>query len=261
MRPLDSQLREGLAVVADAAGPVGFTAESVTGKVRRRRRRSGVAAGAGVAALTLGVVAATGWFVADSRTGGPVMADPSHAPADVGVSTGAATSGSPSTVYMCGERLVLPDATNSREGLTLSVSAAKSGSNVGPDVTVTFTAGTAVHVTASPPALFEMLYLDDGIIVGGGPMLNPPGDMTSQGIDAIGTGFDVGPGHPSVQQPGRRDTLCQSLSWSKVWSAAHRYEVVVLQGRVEKVGAGQLTLGIPLPLDTPLLVGRVAFPQ
>jgi hypothetical protein len=261
MQPLDSRLRDGLAVVADSAGPVGFTAESVTGKVRRRRRRSVVAAGAGVAALTLGVVAVTGWFVSGSRNGGPVMADPSRAPADAGPLTGAATPGSPSTVYMCGERLVLPDVANSREGLTLSVSAAKSGGNVGPDVTVTFTAGTAVHVTASPPTLFEVLYLDGGIIVGGGPMLNSPGDVTSQGIDAVGMGFDVGPGHPSVQQPGRRDTLCQSLSWSKVWSAAHRYEVVVIQGRVEKVGGAQLTLGIPLPLDAPLLVGRVAFPQ
>lgn len=116
-----------------------------------------------------------------------------------------------------------------------------------------------MHIVSSPPRLFEVLYLRAGVIVGGGPMLNLPGDVTPQGVDLIGYGFDVAPDRPSTQELGPRNMLCPSLSWAAVWSAPQSYEVVVLQGPVEKLPQ-QTSLGIPV-LGAPLLVSRAGFPR
>lgn len=56
-------------------------------------------------------------------------------------------------------------------------------------MSVTFTADCALNVRRSPPSYFEVLYLNDGIIVGGGPMLNLPGDTTPQAMPLKGDGF------------------------------------------------------------------------
>ncbi|MDT5028610.1 MAG: hypothetical protein QOE61_5036 [Micromonosporaceae bacterium] len=104
-----------------------------------------------------------------------------------------------------------------------------------------------------------MLYVRDGVIVGGGLMLNQPGDMTPQGMVLIGSGFDVGPGRPITEDLGRRDKVCPDLTWPQVWSAPQRYEVVLVQGRVPPrpdVGPDHLLLDIPTLGYWPLIVAR-----
>jgi hypothetical protein len=249
MQPHDAQLRDELAVIAAEAAPLTFTAESVVERVRRRRH-SVLGATVGSAFLVLIVVAVTSWFAGGPRTSGSVTANASGTPA-VGRSA----------VYMCGDRLALPDIASSRNGLTMEVQAKKSADDGGPSLTVTFTSRSHVHVTSSPPQLFEVLYLRGGVIVGGGPMLNMPGDTRSQGIEPVGHGFDIAPDQPSNQDLGRRNTLCPPLTWANVWSAPELYYVVVLQGQVENLSPQQWVLDVPLPLDGSLLMSRTMFPR
>ncbi|MEU7871393.1 hypothetical protein [Dactylosporangium sp. NPDC049140] len=222
MPPGEQGLRRNLATAAGDAGPPGLTAP------RTRHRRAVLSAAAAVASVLVVTAAIGAWT----------------------------TGGGPTSVYMCGERLRLPDAASSRGGLTMSLTVRGAGTDRGPDLTVTFTAKSGLVVTASPPELFQVLYLEDGVIVGGGPMLNRPGDTSAQGLDAIGRRFTVGPGAPSEQRLGPRDTLCPALTWSRVWSHASRYDVVVVQGPLEPTGPDEAALGIPLPLDAALLVAR-----
>ena len=102
----------------------------------------------------------------------------------------------------------------------------------GPALTVTFTSDRPLRVQGSPPKLYEVLYLRDGIIVGGGPMLNRSGNLTPQGLDLIGYGFDVDPSRPYTVDTDRRDTLCPDQTWPAVWSEPHSYQVVLVQGPV-----------------------------
>jgi hypothetical protein len=48
-----------------------------------------------------------------------------------------------------------------------------------------------------------VLYLDEGVIVGGGPMLNKAGDLTGQGVNLVGGGFPLEAGVPSIEKLGR----------------------------------------------------------
>jgi hypothetical protein len=192
-------------------------------------------------------------WISGPQHGGFTMAQGSSKPST------AAPSPQP-TVYICGQPLVQAYAGDNRSGLRMAISAVRrSADNVGPDVTVTFTATSPVFVASSPPQLFEVLYLRDGIIVGGGPMLNMPGDGSRQTLDLVRYGFAVEPGRPSSQDLGRRDTLCPGLTWRQVWAAPQSFEVVVLQGPV----TGQppeIFLGIPAP-HLPLLAGRSSLPR
>src|SRR4029079_15355631 len=124
----------------------------------------------------------------------------------------------------------------------------------GPAIEVAFTASADLKVFASPPNLFEVLYLRDGIIVGGGPMLNMPGDESPQGVDLVGQRFLVGPGSPTTFYLGPRDALCTSVTLTQVWSAPGSYEVVVLLGPVTAAPAqpSSLTVGVPV-VGQPLL--------
>jgi hypothetical protein len=243
MRLEDEWLRDELAKAAEGAGALGFTADHVLGKIRHRRRRT-AALGAVAVVVLAAVLVAKGMGTSET----PTVSETSKVP-------------KASKVYMCGQRLVLPDEAASRSGLTMAISGVRRGAgDTGPDITVTFTATTTMQVFSSPPNLFEVLYLRDGIIVGGGPMLNLPGDESEQGLDAIGYGFTVGPGRPSSHDAGRRDTLCPSLTWSEVWSAPQSYEIVVLQGPV----TGQppeMSLGMPTAGQQPLLVSRASLPR
>jgi hypothetical protein len=245
MRRSDEWLRDEL---ANAAGDtLEFTADHVLGEVRHRRRR----------AALLGATTAVAVVVLASVLLGSGMRSPR-----TGARTGAATSEtSKAPVYICGQRLVLPDEAASRGGLTMAISGVRRGAgDTGPDIMVTFTATTAMQVRSSPPNLFQVLYLRDGIIVGGGPMLNLPGDESMQGLDPIGYGFTVGPGRPSSHEAGRRDTLCPSLTWPKVWSASRSYEIVMLQGPV--TGQPQeISLGVPVAGQQSLLVSRARLPR
>ena len=102
----------------------------------------------------------------------------------------------------------------------------------GPGLTATFTADRSLRVDGSPANLFEVLYLKDGVIVGGGPMLNQPGDLTPQAMPLIGAGFHVDPDNPWTMDLGPRHRLCPALSWPESWSEPQRYEAVLVQGRV-----------------------------
>lgn len=263
MQPLDTSLRERLADMADEARPPGFSAHSVAARVRRRRLRAMLGAAAGTTMLVAGVAVVAGRFQEGTPGARPTMPDPAAlAPG------GPARHAPPHPeIYRCGELLTLPNASTSRRGLAMRVDATaptaagagRTDTDRGPTITVTFTSRTTVDVATTLSTSIEVLYLRDGIIVGGGPMLNLPGDDTGQGLDLVRAGFHVAPKHPSVQSVGPRDTLCPPLTWAEVWSAPQRYEVVVVQGPVKSASAGQLTLEIPQPLDAPLLVARRAL--
>ncbi|WP_422735262.1 hypothetical protein ACN263_16840 [Micromonospora sp. WMMD729] len=162
-------------------------------------------------------------------------------------------------MYVCGDRYdhVVPTPGGLLTAEVSSVVKVKNDS--GPAVTVTFAATRAVHVASSPPSLLQVLYLKDGVIVGGGPMVNKPGDPSSQGIDAIRGGFDLAPGKPHELQLGPREILCPSLTWPDIWATPDRYEVAVVLGPVEDRG-GELLLDVPLPPSAASLVTRVVLP-
>jgi hypothetical protein len=164
--------------------------------------------------------------------------------------------------FICGERLWTgPGAAGTQGGLTVALDAARnSGVNAGPRLTVTITAERAVSVGTSPTEYFEVLYLRDGVIVGGGPLLNESGDLTPQGINLIGAGFAVAPAQPFRADLGPRDRLCAGLTWPDVWSAADRYVAVLVLGPVlptespERIRLEITTLGY-----WPLLVAQAAL--
>ena len=161
--------------------------------------------------------------------------------------------------FVCGENLLLgPDASDARAGLTMSVTnASKIDHATGPDLAVKFTADQPMHVRISPTELFQVLYLRDGLIVGGGPMLNEAGDPSAQGLSLPGSAFDVDPEHPWSDGLGPRNRLCAPLTWPEVWSQHEAYEVVLVQGNVL---ARQEPPGVLLDIPTlghwPLLVAR-----
>ncbi|MFI5929583.1 hypothetical protein ACIA3K_26915 [Micromonospora sp. NPDC051543] len=254
--PSDDRLwRDRLARVADEADPPSFATDRVRARVRRRRGL--LAAGTGVASimvLSLVTVAAAGIVGGGDPTTG------------TGASPGPSTPTGPTAtakkepgVYVCGDRYdhVVPTPGSLLTAEVSSVVKVKTDS--GPAVTVTFAATRAVHVASSPPSLFQVLYLKDGVIVGGGPMVNRPGDPGSQGIDAIRGGFDLAPGKPHELQLGPREMLCPSLTWPDIWATPDRYEVAVMIGPVEDRG-DELLLNVPLPPAAASLVMKAALP-
>ncbi|MEU8215587.1 hypothetical protein AB0C47_07445 [Micromonospora taraxaci] len=157
--------------------------------------------------------------------------------------------------YVCGDRYDQP-ATPSGGILSAALSSvATVNADSGPALTVTFAASRAVHVASSPPAYFQVLYLKNDVIVGGGPMVNKPGNTTAQAVDAIRDGFDLAPGKPHTQDLGPREMLCPSLTWSDVWAVPDRYEVALVLGPIENNGE-EVALGVPLPPAAASLVVR-----
>jgi len=106
-----------------------------------------------------------------------------------------------------------------------------------------------------------VLYLRDGIIVGGGPSLNEPGDLTPQGMNLIGGPFDVGIGEPFISELGPRNKLCPGLAWPSIWSEPRDYEAILIKGQVlPGVDEEHIHLDIPTLGRWPLMVSRVPFP-
>jgi hypothetical protein len=106
-----------------------------------------------------------------------------------------------------------------------------------------------------------VLYLRDGIIVGGGPMLNEPGDLSGQGMLLIGGPFDVGVGQPFITALGPRNKLCPGLTWPAIWSEPGQYEAILVKGPVTpSVDEEHVRLDIPTLGRWPLMVSRVRFP-
>jgi hypothetical protein len=242
MQPRDAQLRDGLAVLAEQAGPLDATAVDLVTKVRRRRFVAVAAVGL---VVVLGLTA-VGWL--GTRWAGDGL-------------TPAASPSFPRP-FVCGEKLDLgPDASDTRLGLTMKLSMVrKVSADAGPDLAVTFSADRALRVQGSPPRLYELLYLRDGVIVGGGPMLNAAGNMTPQGMNLVGSGFDVSPGNPVTEDLGSRNLLCSGLSWPQIWSQPQEYEAVLVQGRVMSMpdaGPDYVLLDIPTLGYWPLIATRL----
>ncbi|MGC4815418.1 hypothetical protein ACLQ29_33380 [Micromonospora sp. DT228] len=253
--PSDDRLwRERLASLADQAAPPSLATDRLRARIRRRRGLLAASTGAAsIMVVSLVTVAAAG------IVGG---GDPIGTGATPGPSTSAgptATTEKEPGVYVCGDRYDHPGSTS--EGiLTAEVSSvAKVNGHSGPAVTVTFVATRAVQVISSPPSLLQVLYLKDGVIVGGGPMVNNPGDTRAQSVDAIGYGFVLAPGKPHQQQLGPRELLCPSLTWSEIWAEPDRYEVAVVLGLLEDRGE-DLVLNVPLPHAVGSLVVKAALP-
>jgi hypothetical protein len=245
MRPDQPALTERRVAAAEAM-PVEAGARAA--KARTQRRLSSVA-------VVVAAFAAAACAPSSGDGGGPqgppsVSSTPSAPAAPVSATT---------ALFVCGQSLQAVDAASTRSGLTMAVgSVRRVADDAGPDLTVTFTAASRLHVMSSPPRLFEVVYLRDGIIVGGGPMLNPPGDASPQGQDLPGYGFEVGPDRPASLALGPRPALCPPLSWPQVWSTPQSFEVMVVQGKVE-IADGRASLNVPAP-GFPLLLARAGLP-
>jgi len=165
---------------------------------------------------------------------------------------------------VCGDALELgTGAGASQAGLTMTLGQpSKLSDGQGPVLAVTFTSNRRLRVQGSPPKLYEVLYVRDRIIVGGGPMLNASGDLTPQGLDLIGYGFDVDPSRPYTVDLDRRDQLCPDQGWPSIWLQPQRYQVVLVQGPLVPGpgdGPDQVLLDIPTLGRSPLMVSRAAL--
>jgi hypothetical protein len=207
------RLRDELTTLADRAGPLNLDPHTVM--VRARRRRIALVAATATAVLGLaapGLLAATTGPRGNTPAVGPSYPRP----------------------FVCGEQLLLgPGASDTQGGLTMALSKVrKVDDTTGPELEATFTADRSVYVDAFPETYWEVLYLDDGVIVGGGPMLNKAGDLTGQGVNLVGGGFPIEAGIPSIEKLGQRDRLCDGLTWPEVWAAPDRYQAVLVLGPV-----------------------------
>ncbi|MBT2478154.1 hypothetical protein [Streptomyces sp. ISL-94] len=249
-------LREQLSATAELAGTPNIDIGRVAGRVRRRRTaRFTVQGGAVLALAAAGTFGVLQWNGGPSRAVDAAGSGPSTGP--VSASPSAGTSGTPAPgPYVCGQSPDLPGAASTRDGLTLEISSVRrTSSQAGPEIAVSLRSDTRRTVVSTPPASIEVLYLKDGVIRGGGPMLNPPGDLSPQGVDMAGHPVDLEPGSPSVQQLGERNALCPSSSWSEVWSDPAGYEVVVVLQQPVETPAAQ-----PAP-NVPPLVVRAPLPH
>lgn len=217
----DDLLRAQLNDTAGRAAPLRVTTDQVRSRVKRRRRL--VAAGTGVASIAVISVVA---FAVSGLTGGtPLMVatpGPSYSPRPE----------QPPALFMCGARYDVPDSPTV-DVLTVNVTAQKVSDQAGPVVTATFETTRQIFVAAGRPSGMQVLYLKDGIIVGGGPMLNQLGDTRAQLVEPVRDGFEVGPGSPHVRNLGPRGSLCDSRTWPEVWSSAGEYEVALVLGPVD----------------------------
>ncbi|MFF0316962.1 hypothetical protein ACFYPH_20315 [Micromonospora sp. NPDC005252] len=249
----DHLLRERLETLADRAAPPSFASDRVLARVRRRR---GLLA-AGTAAASIMAVSLVTAGIAGMVGGGDPITGTGATPGP-SLPTGPTASSQEPAVYVCGDRYDQPD-TPSAGILSAELSSvAKVNGDSGPAVTATFAATRAVHVASSPPSHLQVLYLKDGVIVGGGPMVNKPGDTRAQAVDAIRDGFDLAPGKPHTQQLGPREMLCPSLTWPDIWAAPDRYEVALVLGPIEDRGE-ELALGVPLPPAVASLVVKASL--
>ncbi|GIF53488.1 hypothetical protein DFJ67_5630 [Asanoa ferruginea] len=228
----DDLLRARLDDTANRAAPLRVTTDQVRSRVKRRRRL--VAAGTGIASIA--VISAVAFAVGGLTGGTPLMVatpGPSYSPRPQ----------QPPALFICGAPYDVPDSPTV-DALTVTVTSQKVSDQAAPALTATFETTRQVFVAAGRPSGMQVLYLKDGIIVGGGPMLNQPGDTRGQGVDPVREGFDVAPGSPHVQNLGPRTTLCGSQTWPEVWSSAGEYDVALVLGPVD-VDAHELRFQVP----------------
>ncbi|GAA1308227.1 hypothetical protein Psi02_69230 [Planotetraspora silvatica] len=193
---------------------------------RHRTRFGAVAAGVGILALSVFGVAR---WVGDSHSSSEMIY--------------VSTPGGP---YVCGESFAMP-AVGQLGGLTLSIpSVRRQSTTEGPRIQVAFSSDRQYTGTTTPAAQVQVLYLEDGAIVGGGPTLSPKrDDGAPQAQPALSEQLDVQPGKPVIQNLGARNGLCGSLTWSEVWSDPSSFEVLALAAPAED---GHQADGIPFAL-------------
>ncbi len=208
MNPKD--LRSILSEAADQAGPHGLSSlKVIRDSRRRRRRRAAFVTGAVVAVLSAGAVA--GIVLPDSWPDEEVAKSPEE------------------PLIVCGQSFTYRGKNVTPEGVSIGFdSIVREGENSGPVIRVVVTSKRSRSLNSTPPESVRVVYLKDGIIVGGGPALNKPGDLTPQPESLVGHTIEVGPSSPSVQDLGKRDTLCPSTSWPEIWRDPAAYEVAVL---------------------------------
>ncbi|GLW54090.1 hypothetical protein [Kitasatospora phosalacinea] len=229
------EIRERLSGAAESAGPPELDTALLVRRVRRGRlARRALTGGTALALAAAAVLGAVRWSGSGGAVGPAGAADPLRGP------------------YVCGQRLPVEGASATAGGITLSVSAARgAGDGSGPEVTAGFGADRVLTVIGAPPQYLEALYLRDGVVVGGGPLLNAPGDRSVQSGNYAGHRYLLAPGPPLAVPLGARDRLCPSVAWPQVWAEPGRYEVALL---------------VSLPLGeagapTQVLVARAPLPQ
>ncbi|GAB3849876.1 hypothetical protein ACFPIJ_56090 [Dactylosporangium cerinum] len=159
-------------------------------------------------------------------------------------------------LFVCGRGIWADDLAGTRAALTVAVASVRRVSaDTAPEVALRFTATTDLRVQIPP---VEVLYLKDSVIVGGGPMLNQPGDLSPQTMAEPGTGFEVRPGKPVDAAVGAR-ALCPAFTWPKLWSAPEHVAVMVVVGHLEPRGGG-VVLDVPRP-GVPLLAAAADLPR
>jgi len=227
--------------VADVAPP-GFTAGDLIARVRRRRRAVLIGGGAAATALVLmGVMAVVQFAGGLDGPGRDRPAGSAVVPAD-------------DTIYVCGQKLDLAKVESNRDGVSISINAIESVTvEESPRISIAISADRNVRLISAQPTAIEVLYIGDGVIVGGGPRLNMPGKNDVQWSDLVGYPIELFAAQPKILQLGARPTLCPEMSWVQMWAAPDRYEVVVILNsptEVERANARQVTR--PLVVRAPL---------
>jgi len=212
-----------------------------------RRRRSVLAAATGTAVI-LAVAAGVAW----PRTAG--------GSSDV---TPAAPPSLPHP-FVCGEAADLGlGAAATQSGITMRLSKVmKINNTAGPELEATFTSEQRISVHTSPTKEFVVLYIRDGVIVGGGPAVNPPGDQSGRLLELVGYGFTIDPDRPATERLGPRDQLCPALTWAQIWAQPQQYQVVLVMGPV-LVDADPMSpeLEVGILGRGPLLVHQIPLPS
>ncbi|MFC8720330.1 hypothetical protein [Kitasatospora sp. NPDC057198] len=231
------EIRARLSGAAESAGPPELDTALLVRRVRRGRlARRALTGGAALVLAAAAVLGAVRW------------SGPGGGEADA--------AGSPDGPYACGRRLPSGGPATAANGITLSILSVRgAGDGSGPEITVGLGADRAFQATGAPPEYLEVLYLRDGVVVGGGPLLKRPGDRYEQGTDAVGYTYRLSPGAPLAVPLGPRDGLCPSVTWPRVWSEPGRYEVVVLVNPPVELGAPP-----PSGPPQPWLVARAPLP-
>ncbi|MGW4811249.1 hypothetical protein ACWEPB_06285 [Kitasatospora cineracea] len=215
------ELHARLPEAADLADPPELDTGLLVRRVRRgRRHRRALTGGAALALSAAAVLGTVRWTGTE---------DPARPAASAPV-------GSLQGPYACGDRLPLEAGSATFSGITFSVSSVrKTDSGSAPVLEARFTADRGLNMNGQGPESLEVLYLRDGVVVGGGPLLRQPGDHGEHG-EQLGTGSDhqysLVPDVPLTVPLGTRDALCPSVRWSQVWAEPARYEAVVVLGRV-----------------------------
>lgn len=221
------ELRSALSSSAEQAGPHGVSSLEIVKKSRQqRKRRTVVALGSTVAVLALGALVGT--TLTDSHQDGELAKAPEE------------------PLIVCGQKFSSQGKDSTPGGVSIRFSSVKKvDDKSGPETKLAVSSDQKRTLTSTPPESIRVVYLKDGIVIGGGPALNEPGDLAPQPEFLVGHNIEAGPGKPSIQKLGKRDTLCShsGVGWPQIWKEAAVYEIAVLLFPPAEVGPKVPDLG------------------